>query len=61
MKKSYVSPAIEITEFKAEDIVRTSSILDMAAALANEFDPTGGGQIGGQGIATGSVFELTGE
>ena len=40
MKKSYVSPAIEITEFKAEDIVRTSMFAGHTAAASDGVNVT---------------------
>ena len=63
MKKSYVSPAIEITEFKAEDIVRTSGgglfNNQSTAASAGVDASSAGATVGGKSLASASVAGAT--
>ena len=51
MKKFYVSPAIEVTAFVAEDILTTSS--------AFEFDPVAN-PVAGSGSTSGSAGNVVG-
>ena len=55
MKKSYVSPAIEITEFKAEDIVRTSMFAGVTTAASGGVTVAEGAQVGDATIASVSA------
>ena len=62
MKKSYVSPAIEITEFKAEDIVRTSAggfLNGLTSAASGIVNATAGAEVGGATLGTASIGSNT--